>query len=207
MAKFRVATGFAGTPVVLRALTETDNLPLAYRMLLEDGCPSWLYPITMGATTIWERWDSMLPNGAINPGEMTSFNHYALGSVVNWLHETVGGLRPLEAGWKTALVFPQPGGSLTYSAVSYESIYGNWSCQWQLVHDVDRGGELTFCLDLVVPPNCQAVVKVRADENGTSNLEENVGSGKHQWRIPFCPSPWPPQATAPFITNPGQDVI
>lgn len=206
MAKFRVATGFAGTPVVLRALTESDNLSLAYRMLLEDGCPSWLYPITMGATTIWERWDSMLPNGAINPGEMTSFNHYALGSVVNWLHETVGGLRPLEAGWKTALVSPQPGGSLTYSAVSYESIYGNWSCQWKLVHDADRDGELTFCLDLAVPPNCQAVVKVRAAENGTRNLEENVGSGKHQWRIPFSPLPWPPQATAPFITNPGQDV-
>jgi alpha-L-rhamnosidase len=207
MAKFRVATGFAGTPVILRALTDTDNLSLAYRMLLEERCPSWLYPINMGATTVWERWDSMLPNGSINPGEMTSFNHYALGSVVNWLHETVGGLRPLEAGWKTALVCPQPGGSLTQAVVSYESVYGHWNCQWKLVHDADRDGSVTFCLDLIVPPNCQAFVKFRATEDGSSNLEETVGSGKHQWRIPFCPWPWPPRATAPFITNPGQNVI
>jgi alpha-L-rhamnosidase len=206
MAKFRVATGFAGTPVILQALTDTDNLPLAYRMLLEDECPSWLYPITMGATTVWERWDSMLPNGSINPGEMTSFNHYALGSVVNWLHETVGGLRPLEAGWKTALVSPQPGGSVTHATVSYESLYGNWSCQWKLLHDADRAGAVTFCLDLIVPPNCQAVVKVRTTEDGSRNIEENVGSGKHQWKIPFDPLPWPPKATAPFITNPGQNV-
>lgn len=206
MAKFRVSTGFAGTPVVLKALTETDNLSLAYRMLLEDRCPSWLYPITMGATTVWERWDSMLPNGSINPGQMTSFNHYALGSVVNWLHETVGGLRPLEAGWKTALVSPQPGGSLTYAAVSYESVYGHWSCHWKLLCDGDRDGAVTLCLDLIVPPNCRAVVKVQTDEDGFSKLEETVGSGKHHWEIPFFPWSWPPQATAPFITNPGKHI-
>ncbi|KAJ5392230.1 hypothetical protein N7509_007720 [Penicillium cosmopolitanum] len=206
MAKFRVATGFAGTPAILRALTETDNLSLAYRMLLEERCPSWLYPITMGATTVWERWDSMLPNGVINPGEMTSFNHYALGSVVNWLHETVGGMRPLQPGWKTVLVSPQPGGSLTHATVSYESVFGHWNCQWKLVHRADRDGATTFCLDLIVPPNCQALVKFRAAQDGSSNLEEKVGSGKHQWRIPFCPWPWPPRATAPFITNPGQNV-
>ncbi|KAJ5390993.1 uncharacterized protein N7496_002061 [Penicillium cataractarum] len=206
MAKFRVATGFAGTPVILRALTETKNLSLAYRMLLENGCPSWLYPITMGATTIWERWDSMLPNGSINPGEMTSFNHYALGSVVNWLHETVGGLKPLEAGWKTALVSPQPGGSLSHASVSYDSVYGRWSCQWKLVQDADQDEAVTFCLDLIVPPNCKAVVKLQAGEDGIGKLDEDVGSGKYQWRIPFLPLPWPPQATAPFITNPGQNV-
>lgn len=99
MAKFRVAPGFAGTPLILRALTDAENLFLAHRMSLEDQCPSWLYPINMGATTVWKRWDSKIRNGSINPGEMTFFNHYPLGSVVNWLRETVGGLRPLEAGW------------------------------------------------------------------------------------------------------------
>jgi alpha-L-rhamnosidase len=206
MAKFRVATGFAGTPVILRALTETDNLSLAYRMVLEDHCPSWLYPIMMGATTVWERWDSMLPNGSINLGQMTSFNHYALGSVVNWLHETVGGLRPLNAGWQTALVCPQPGGTLTSAAVSYESVYGRWICHWELVQVGDANEAAKLCLDLVIPPNCRAVVRVRAAEDGSSYLEENVGSGKHQWRIAFYPWQWPPQATAPFITNPGQNV-
>jgi len=77
----RVSTGFAGTPFVTWALSETGHVEEAYRLLLEEGCPSWLYPVSMGATTIWERWDSMLPDGSINPGEMTSFNHYALGAV------------------------------------------------------------------------------------------------------------------------------
>ena len=79
---YHVGTGFAGTPFVTDALTDTGHLDAAYRLLLERTCPSWLYPVTMGATTVWERWDSMLPDGTINPGEMTSFNHYALGAVV-----------------------------------------------------------------------------------------------------------------------------
>ena len=83
---YRVATGFAGTPYISDALTLTGHLDHAYRLLLERECPSWLYPVTMGATTIWERWDSMLPDGSINPGQMTSFNHYALGAVADWMH-------------------------------------------------------------------------------------------------------------------------
>ena len=66
----------------------------------ETENPSWLYPVTMGATTIWERWDSMLPDGTINPGQMTSFNHYALGAVADWMHRTVGGLAPAEPGYR-----------------------------------------------------------------------------------------------------------
>ncbi|EEA21078.1 hypothetical protein EYB25_008541 [Talaromyces marneffei] len=99
-AKFRVATGFAGTPIIAHALTKSGYPQIAYRMLQEKNRPSWMYPITMGATTVWERWDSMLPDGSINPGEMTSFNHYALGSIINWLHSTVAGVSPLSAGWK-----------------------------------------------------------------------------------------------------------
>ena len=70
----------------------------------------------MGATTIWERWDSMLPDGTINPGEMTSFNHYALGSVADWMHRTIGGLAPLEPGYRRFRVAPRPGGGLTHAA-------------------------------------------------------------------------------------------
>ena len=70
----------------------------AYELLLQRENPSWLYPVTMGATTIWERWDSMLPDGSINPGEMTSFNHYAFGAVADWLHRTVAGLAAGGAG-------------------------------------------------------------------------------------------------------------
>lgn len=72
---FRIGTGFAGTPFICEALALTGHAQIAYRMLVEEECPSWLYPITMGATTMWERWDSMFPDWSINPGEMTSFNH------------------------------------------------------------------------------------------------------------------------------------
>src|SRR5665648_1144760 len=74
--------------LVCDALADNAQLSTAYRLLLQDQCPSWLYSVRMGATTIWERWDSMLPDGSINPGEMTSFNHYALGAVADWLHRT-----------------------------------------------------------------------------------------------------------------------
>ena len=95
---YRIATGFVGTPLVTDALSDEGQAEAAYRLLLQTECPSWLYPVTMGATTIWERWDSMLPDGSINPGEMTSFNHYALGAVADWMHRTVAGLAPAGPG-------------------------------------------------------------------------------------------------------------
>ena len=76
---YRIATGFVGTPLVTDALADAGHRYAAERLLLQTECPSWLYPVTMGATTVWERWDSLLPDGSVNPGEMTSFNHYALG--------------------------------------------------------------------------------------------------------------------------------
>ncbi|MCB0241082.1 MAG: alpha-L-rhamnosidase, partial [Anaerolineae bacterium] len=91
---YRISTGFVGTPLVCDALCEAGEYDTAYRLLMQRECPSWLYPVTMGATTIWERWDSMLPDGRVNPGKMTSFNHYALGAVADWLHRTVAGLAP-----------------------------------------------------------------------------------------------------------------
>ena len=95
---YRIATGFVGTPLVCDALTDHGYTTAAYRLLLQTECPSWLYPVTMGATTIWERWDSMLPDGSINEGEMTSFNHYALGAVADWMHRSLAGSRSGRAG-------------------------------------------------------------------------------------------------------------
>src|SRR5262249_14600583 len=97
---YRISTGFVGTPLVCDALCSVGEIEAAYRLLVEQECPSWLYPVTMGATTIWERWDSMLPDGSINPGEMTSFNHYAFGAVADWLHRVVGGLAPAAPGYR-----------------------------------------------------------------------------------------------------------
>jgi alpha-L-rhamnosidase len=192
--KYRIATGFAGTPLITHALSDSGNPQLAYRMLLEQECPSWLYPITMGATTIWERWDSMLPDGSINPGQMTSFNHYALGSVANWLHKNVGGISPLEPGWRTVRVRPVPGGTITSADAAYESPYGRIECSWC----IDGGA---FKMTLVVPPNSKALVilpdgqksKV-AQMEGAEESGDLVGSGRYTFECAYEAAEWPPRA-------------
>ena len=131
----RVGTGFAGTPYVTDALTVTGHLDDAYALLLQTACPSWLYPVTMGATTIWERWDSMLPDGSVNPGEMTSFNHYALGAVADWMHRTIGGIAPAEPGYGRILVAPRPGGGLTWAESSLDTPHGTVGVSWRAEHD------------------------------------------------------------------------
>jgi alpha-L-rhamnosidase len=198
LAGFKVATGFAGTPIITHALSSVGLQSLAYRMLLEKECPSWLYPITKGATTIWERWDSILPDGNINPGEMTSFNHYALGSIVNWLHEVVGGISPLEPGWKQALVRPVPGGSLTSAEVEHDTPYGRLSCKWTITDG-------HFNLSLTVPLNSSARV-VMPDKQASKILghEEQgieVGSGHYTFSCPHEPERFKPKAIpVPFFT-------
>jgi len=131
---YHIATGFAGTPYVTDALTMTGHLDAAYRLLLERSCPSWLYSVTMGATTIWERWDSLLPDGTINPGEMTSFNHYALGAVADWMHRTIGGIAALEPGYSRVLVAPRPGGGLTWASTSLQTPHGLVEVRWRREH-------------------------------------------------------------------------
>ncbi|KAI9154879.1 Alpha-L-rhamnosidase [Paramyrothecium foliicola] len=182
-ARFKIATGFAGTPIITHALTRVGQTQLAYRMLLEKACPSWMYPITMGATTIWERWDSMLPDGRINPGQMTSFNHYALGAVADWLHTTVGGISASEPGWKGFNVRPIPGGNLTSADVSFDGPYGWIRCKWAL-----EGTE--FSMELHVPPNSTATVTLPCETKIVSN--HVVRSGIHKFSCSFVNQKWPP---------------
>lgn len=152
-AGYRISTGFAGTPFIADALTQTGHTDVAYRLLLEKECPSWLYPVTMGATTVWERWDSMLPDGTINPGEMTSFNHYALGAVADWMHRVVGGLAPLKPGYASVLVAPQPGGGLTEAATSLETRHGRVAVRWSL-----DGDQLT--VDAELPEGVDGILRL-----------------------------------------------
>ena len=105
---YKIGTGFVGTPIIQDALTRTGHLDTARRLLVQTENPSWLYPVTMGATTIWERWDSMLPDGTINPGQMTSFNHYAFGAIGDWLHRVVAGLAPDAPGYERIRIAPHP---------------------------------------------------------------------------------------------------
>lgn len=177
---FRISTGFAGTPYVLEALVRTGGAQTAYRMLLETGCPSWLYPITMGATTTWERWDSMTPDGRVNPGEMTSFNHYAFGAVGRFLHEAVGGLRCLEAGWKRCRVQPLPGGKVTRARVEHVAIQGKIGAEWELVDGVLK-------VEVWVPAG--TVMEVIMPEKAPVEL----GSGVWRFEEPFGGYEWPPK--------------
>ncbi|MGO1411178.1 MAG: family 78 glycoside hydrolase catalytic domain [Microbacterium sp.] len=141
---YRVTTGFAGTPYATWALSETGHVEEAYRLLLEEGRPSWLYPVTMGATTIWERWDSMLPDGSVNTDGMTSFNHYALGAVVDWIYRVVGGIRPAEPGYRRILIAPVPGPGIEHADTAYDSPVGRIETSWRIRDEV-------FSLDVVAP--------------------------------------------------------
>jgi alpha-L-rhamnosidase len=181
-AGYRISTGFVGTPLITDALTAAGEHEVAYRLLLERGCPSWLYPITMGATTIWERWDSMLPDGSINPGEMTSFNHYALGAVADWLHRTVAGLAPAAPGYREILVRPVLGGGLTSASAALDTPYGHASVEWQRRND-------RLHLEVRVPPGSRATVHVPG-----AAAPESVGPGHHRWDVadptPAARPPW-----------------
>lgn len=167
---YKIGTGFAGTPFITKALVRSGHLDQAYKMLLQEECPSWLYPVTVGATTVWERWDSMLPNGDINPGEMTSFNHYALGAVATWLYEQVGGISIAAPGWKKILFKPMPGGEITNAKALHQSPFGLVESSWSIENGV-------FKYDITVPLNTSALVVLPNGE------VYDVGSGSYSYTI------------------------
>ena len=169
---FRIGTGFVGTPLVQDALSRTGHLGTASRLLLQTEAPSWLYPVTMGATTVWERWDSMLEDGSINPGEMTSFNHYAFGAIADWLHRVVAGLAPAEPGYKKIRLAPQPIPGLTRASASHETPYGPSKIEWTIADG-------TMTVLATVPPNSRATVTLP----GAAAFE--VGSGDFEWSLPW----------------------
>jgi alpha-L-rhamnosidase len=168
---FRISTGFVGTPLICDALTSAGHVEIAYRLLLQTGCPSWLYPVTMGATTIWERWDSMRPDGSVNPGGMTSFNHYALGAVADWMHRTVAGLAPAAPGYRKLLVQPRATASLTFASTRCLTPYGEAAVEWER-----SDGHLT--LRVTVPVGVTAQVHVPGDLEPT-----NVHHGVYSWTV------------------------
>jgi alpha-L-rhamnosidase len=171
---YRIGTGFVGTPLVADALAKSGHLGAAERLLLQTEDPSWLYPVTMGATTIWERWDSLLPDGSVNPGEMTSFNHYALGAVADWMHRTVAGLAPAAAGYRRIRIAPQPLAALESASARHLTPYGPAVVSWE------RDGA-DVLVRAVVPPNTTAFVDL-------PGVAAEVGSGAHEWRVTPAPA-------------------
>jgi alpha-L-rhamnosidase len=161
-----LTTGFLGTPLLLDALTDTGHFDVALELLDQDTVPSWLYPVTMGATTIWERWDSMLPNGEVNPGDMTSFNHYAFGAVADWMHRRLAGIEASSPAWRTITFRPGLASGLSSASAEKITPHGTASIAW--AREGDR-----FVIDIVVPTGTAA-------ELITGDDVEAVPPGRHR---------------------------
>lgn len=114
-------------------MSETGHLDVAYRLLNNDTYPSWGYQIKNGATTMWERWDSIKPDGSFQDIGMNSFNHYAYGAVGDWMYQNIAGIQqdPASPGYKHILIKPRPGGDLTSAKGSYNSVYGMIVSDWK----------------------------------------------------------------------------
>jgi alpha-L-rhamnosidase len=148
-----LTTGFLGTPQLLPVLGATGHFDVAYALLLQRSYPSWLYPITRGATTMWERWDGIKPDSSFEDPGMNSFNHYAFGAVGDWMYRTIGGIS-IDAGapgGKQVRIAPRPGGGLTHARASLETPYGKVVSAWRL-------DERQFLLQTSIPPNTTAEV-------------------------------------------------
>jgi alpha-L-rhamnosidase len=165
-----LTTGFLGASGLTWALSDSGHMEEAYMLLNRTEYPSWLYPVTKGATTIWERWDGIKPDGSFqNPG-MNSFNHYAYGAIGDWMYSVVAGIGIDEArpGYKHIVIAPKPGGGLTYARASVESEYGLVASGWEI-----RDGK--FALKVEVPTNTTAIVRL------PGGRVEEVGSGKWEF--------------------------
>ncbi|WP_127479258.1 family 78 glycoside hydrolase catalytic domain [Nocardioides pantholopis] len=192
-----LSTGFLGTPWLLPALSSIGRDDLAYTLLTHKDFPSWGYEVENGATTMWERWDSIKPDGSFGDVGMNSFNHYAYGAVGDWMYQNIGGISALEAGYRRIRVAPVVGGGLTRGGGDYDSVYGRISTDWTV-----EGEDLHLRVD--VPANTTAEVVLpapnvfSATESGTllrdadgvtgavddgDTVTVSVGSGSYDFQV------------------------
>jgi alpha-L-rhamnosidase len=196
-----ITTGFLGTPVICHVLSDYGYFDEAFMLLNRREYPSWLYPITKGATTIWERWDGIKPDGSFQDKGMNSFNHYAYGAIGDWLYRVVAGIEidPQSPGYKHAIIQPHPGGGLTFAKASHESLYGTVASGWetrenQLLVSVEIPANTTATVRL---PRCkvekvteggQPLPQVRgmlrfSQTGQTASIE--LGSGRYEFSYPL----------------------
>jgi len=197
-ADWHLTTGFAGVGYLLPVLSSHGHDDVAYRLLAQQGMPSWRYMLDQGATTIWERWDSIPPGGGFETAAMNSFNHYALGSVGEWLYRYLLGIdqEPGSAGFGQLLLHPRPGRPLTWARGRYDSVRGPVSCSWAVTGD-------TFRYEVSLPPNVTATVRVPATD--ASAVRDGTGQPPASVSVPgdgpqeavFLAGPGPHQFTGP----------
>lgn len=169
---YRLTTGFSSTMHLPYALIDQGKHDTAFRLLLQEACPSWLYPVKHGATSIWERWDALREDGSVNVDpvgktNMVSFSHYAYGAIGQFLYERIGGIVADEAGYRRVTIAPQIGGGIHSAHVTMESPYGRLSLDWKIENHV-------FSLQIEIPPNTN--VNVCMPDGGNREL----GSGNYE---------------------------
>lgn len=155
---YAIRCGFVGAPVLCQTLAENGMQDLAYHFLFNEEFPGWLYCVNLGATTIWERWNSLLPDGTCSGTGMNSFNHYSYGSVAEFLYCHAAGLRRGAPGWRRAVFAPLPDARLGWCRAVYESAAGRWESGWRILPD----GQLEVCC--VVPEGCTAEMRLPGGE-------------------------------------------
>ena len=168
---YKIGTGFPGTPYILFALADNGHADTAYKMLLNTQCPSWLYEVRVGATTVWERWDGLDENGECPIGDdgtdmMISYNHYASGAVGAFLYRRVLGVEPTEAGYRKFKFAPVIGGGITEAEGTVGTPYGVIKAAWKIAD-----GEMTMTVAVPVGTECTVVLP--------SGEEKVLGSGEY----------------------------
>ena len=165
-----LSTGFVGSPYLNHVLSTQGHLDTAYALLRQTSWPSWLYAVTQGATTIWERWDGWTQENGFQTPDMNSFNHYAYGAIGAWLYNTVAGIEfdPAAPGYKHTILRPQPGGDLMFACATLDTMYGSLISDWKLENDV-------FKYTVTVPPNTSATVYLPFNGNITLNGKDIAG--------------------------------
>ncbi|MCX6326807.1 MAG: family 78 glycoside hydrolase catalytic domain [Bacteroidia bacterium] len=129
--KNHLSTGFLGTPYLCHVLSDNGYTDVAYDLLLQESYPSWLYPVKMGATTIWERWDGQKTDSTFQDPGMNSFNHYAYGAIGDWMYRVSAGIETMNPGYKHLILQPHPSKKLAYSKATFESSYGTVASGWE----------------------------------------------------------------------------
>ena len=205
-------TGFVGTSFLCRTLSQHGFSPLAYSLLLREDYPGWLYEVNMGATTVWERWNSVLPDGRISDTGMNSLNHYAYGAVMEWLYRDAAGLSPLESapGFRKVRIFPHPDARLPEIDFGYESavgfyrsafrITGEKSMHWEV--SVPFGGEA----ELILPMGRIAGNADFTEKDG--RMTACVPAGEYSFECDFDRCPWEkPLMERPFAQLMQDDAL
>jgi len=155
----QLQTGFVGTPYILHVLSDYGHADLAWELMLRKAYPSWLYPITKGATTIWEHWDGIMPDGGFWSKDMNSFNHYAYGSVADWLYGVAAGIQVMEdaPGYQRVRIAPHPTDKLDWLEASIETRQGLISVKWSKTFE-PGGAERTWRIAIETPVEAELVL-------------------------------------------------